>query len=177
MRIANWKDYSMIGVFIIIFFIGCKGPPAPKNVMAENQDMEIKEKDNPFVKISHTKTEAILVSWEPVDGAEKYFIYWSTKPDVAKNNGKQATRTSNAFRHEDPTFGKTYYYVVTAVKDGKESPESMTVQATPKARKRKAKFTGPVSVGDSTFVPPEDFNGDHFQFENGSGEKIFISPE
>jgi uncharacterized delta-60 repeat protein len=69
-------------------------------------------------------TGQITISWDPVDDATSYNIYWSTTPGVTKSNGTQIPGVTSPYVHTGLTADTTYYYVVTAVNLGGESPES-----------------------------------------------------
>lgn len=70
-------------------------------------------------KLAH----GITLRWKPVLGATSYNIYWSTTPDV-KVSGNKITEVTSPYTHENLIFGKTYYYIVTSVKNNVEEVES-----------------------------------------------------
>lgn len=80
---------------------------------------------------------AVTLSWNPVAGASSYIIYYASEPGILIANiasfddGTQlqnvtSPRVINALRNDE-----TYYFVVTAVSAGVESPASSEVSATP----------------------------------------------
>lgn len=73
----------------------------------------------------------IILRWSPVMDAASYNIYWSTTPSVSKTSGNKISNVQIPFTHKDLDFGKTYYYVVTAVNSFGESVESLETEATP----------------------------------------------
>ncbi len=75
-------------------------------------------------------TGQITISWDPVDDATSYNIYWSTTPGVTKSNGTQISGVTSPYVHTGLTAATTYYYVVTAVGLGGESAESAEVWTT-----------------------------------------------
>jgi len=74
--------------------------------------------------------QQITVEWTAVDGVTKYNLYWSETPGVTKANGTKIENVTSPYDHMGLTNGKTYYYIVTAVKNG-ESAESDEASAIP----------------------------------------------
>ena len=71
----------------------------------------------PFADPSITRegTFMILVSWDPVSGADSYNIYWSTTAGVTTANRSKITKAASPYTQMPLTNGTTYYYIVTAV--------------------------------------------------------------
>jgi N-acetylneuraminic acid mutarotase len=86
----------------------------PKNVMASAGD---------------SSTD---ISWNTVENATGYNLYWSTTSGVDKSDRKIASVTTPYF-HTGLTNGTTYYYVVTSKSNLGESEVSLEVSATPNA--------------------------------------------
>ena len=86
----------------------------PKNVMASAGD---------------SSTD---ISWNTVESATGYNLYWSTTPGVDKNDRKIASVTT-PYSHTGLTNDTTYYYVVTSKSNLGESEVSLEVSATPNA--------------------------------------------
>jgi alpha-tubulin suppressor-like RCC1 family protein len=63
----------------------------------------------------------ITMTWNPVVGATSYNIYWSTSPGVTKNNVGKIVNAASPYVQSQTIDKVTYYYVVTALKDGVES--------------------------------------------------------
>lgn len=96
----------------------------------------------------------VTISWNPVNGAQAYNIYWTTTAGVTKTSNQLANKTS-PYSHTSTvtstggggfgefsikagvraalTNGTTYYYAVTASNSVGESSLSNEVSATPKA--------------------------------------------
>ncbi|RYZ93504.1 MAG: hypothetical protein EOP06_00600 [Proteobacteria bacterium] len=72
------------------------------------------------------------VTWSPVTGAQSYNLYWSTTSPV-RDTSNRIRNVTSPFPHKSLLLGVTYYYAVTAVKDGIESPLSSGASATPSA--------------------------------------------
>ena len=69
------------------------------------------------------------LSWDPIQGADSYNIYWSTTQPVTTTNGK-ITNATSPYAHRSRTNGTTYYYIVTGVNATGEGPPSRQVSAT-----------------------------------------------
>lgn len=110
--------FGFISIFFVLAFVGAKGQPGtiikptevktPKNLIAKESDKSI---DLSWIKSS---SNDII----------KYNIYKSTKN--AKDFSKIASTESNVLNYKDKnvTKGITYYYLVTAENDSKESGNS-----------------------------------------------------
>jgi hypothetical protein len=72
----------------------------------------------------------VSLSWNTVEGAISYNIYWSTTSGVTKTTGTQIADATSPYTHTGLTNDTTYYYVVTAV-GCDESVESIEDSATP----------------------------------------------
>ncbi len=95
------------------WYVPTKAPAAPTGVTAV-----------------FTSSNSATVSWDAVDGATSYNVYYSTVPGVTKTV-YTATVNTAATSYTFDTFAPdtTYYFVVTAVKGSKESVESIEVSA------------------------------------------------
>jgi fibronectin type 3 domain-containing protein len=72
----------------------------------------------------------VTVSWDAtVAGATSYNLYWSTTPGVTTATGIKEVDAKTPFVHTGRASGQTYYYVVTALNDGGESPASAEASA------------------------------------------------
>ncbi|NKE71591.1 hypothetical protein MNODULE_12655 [Nitrospiraceae bacterium HYJII51-Mn-bac16s-1-B09] len=80
---------------------------------------------------------AVVIGWDPVDGATSYNVYVAAGPGVTKTNyetlpfGKRNPAAAGPFTQSDLLDGTPYYFVVTAVNEAGESAESAEVSATP----------------------------------------------
>ena len=86
--------------------------PAPQNVSAVAADSQV------------------IISWNSVDGATAYNIYWNTTGNVTKGD-KQIAAATSPYTHAGLTNGVTYYYTVTAIGSEGESALSSEVNVTP----------------------------------------------
>ena len=71
------------------------------------------------------------ISWEPVEKATTYNIYWSNESDVQISGSTKIKDVTSPYSHEGLSNGSSYYYVVTAVNTYGESGISQEVYATP----------------------------------------------
>lgn len=83
--------------------------------------------------------EQATISWNAVQGATAYHIYWATTPAVTKTGGIKIACVASPYIHTGLTRGTTYYYIVTAEDSSGESAPSAEVSATP--------FTGWIQTG------------------------------
>lgn len=65
------------------------------------------------------------ISWQAVNGATSYNLYWSTSPNVTKSTGSKIINASSPFVHTGLVDTQKYYYVVTSLKDSAESDMSI----------------------------------------------------
>ena len=118
-------------IIITIVFMGCteKGPLNVKTELTGG----ISEEPGPFGfgTVSSTTTQDITITWDKVKGANSYIIYWQTEPGVSKNSGSPIKGVKSPYIHKNLSEGTRYYYVVTAIINGKESQESIEVSAIP----------------------------------------------
>ncbi len=94
----------------------------------------------------------VTVTWQPVAGAESYVVYASRTPGVNKASyeSRYPGITATSYQVTGLQNGVTYYFVVTAVRGGAESSESLEVSARPQAglpRLRALTLPTPVVVG------------------------------
>ena len=73
----------------------------------------------------------VILSWNAVEGAKTYTIYWNTNGSPSKASNAIRNITGSAYTHGNLTNGTTYYYVVAAKDDYYEGDISTTVSATP----------------------------------------------
>lgn len=67
------------------------------------------------------------LSWNPVERATSYNLYWGTSTGVSKTSRKIADIGGTTFQHTNLTIGRTYYYIVTANFSYGEGPASTEV--------------------------------------------------
>ncbi|MCL5022126.1 MAG: fibronectin type III domain-containing protein [Nitrospirae bacterium] len=86
------------------------------------------------VNVSATAgNEQVTITWDAVDGATSYNIYWSNTPGVTRATGMKIADVASPYVHltGDGSNGRIFYYVVTAAGADGESAESAEVNATP----------------------------------------------
>ena len=74
---------------------------------------------------------SVIVSWSAVTGATAYNVYSSLSASVSKATGTKHTVVGTTFIDTGLTNGIRYYYVMTSVISGLESPDSSMVSANP----------------------------------------------
>ena len=99
------------------------------------------------------------IRWAAVAGATSYNVYHSQTSPVTKTTGTKSTGTDNSLTVTGLTNGTPYYFVVTVVVNGLESPESTQVTATPTATTPPApsaptSVTGAAGAGAATITWP-----------------------
>jgi hypothetical protein len=72
----------------------------------------------------------VTLTWDMVPDATSYHVYWSDSPGVTKHNAKKASFMSPPAIIKGLKPGATYYFVVTAVKESKESDVSAEISFT-----------------------------------------------
>jgi lysophospholipase L1-like esterase len=86
-----------------------------------------------------------MISWDDVDKAQTYNIYWSTSPDISSKSGTKLAGVKSPYPHAGLAQGITYYYVITTVNGYGESADSDRASVTiPDSRKDVC-----VALGDS----------------------------
>ncbi|CAH2031960.1 c-type cytochrome [Trichlorobacter ammonificans] len=68
-------------------------------------------------------TNQVTLAWNPINEADSYTIYWSSTLPLTKANGTRIEGAVSPYLHS-VTVSQTYYYFVTAVKNGVESEPS-----------------------------------------------------
>lgn len=101
---------------ITVELVADLGPPGPSGVLATTDD---------------ATPGTVQVSWDPVDGATSYVVYWGTHSPVDTARGVRVADASNPFVHSELSSGTTYYYVVTVIGPEGETRPSAQVSATP----------------------------------------------
>ena len=71
------------------------------------------------------------IGWTAVTGAASYNLYYSTASGVTTSTGTKVKAVTSPYAVTGLTNGTTYYFIVTAVNAGGESPASTQQSATP----------------------------------------------
>ncbi|MFL2504831.1 MAG: M4 family metallopeptidase [Candidatus Azotimanducaceae bacterium] len=101
-------------------------PPIEVKFSASIEGTNVLEAPKNLVATDGTNSEAILLSWNSVQGAQEYRVYWADEPESRKKRlvtVSTAPSSSNALRHEAGNTN-TYYYWVTAL--GAESESALS---------------------------------------------------
>jgi len=116
---------------ITVELVADAGPPGPTGVAATTDE---------------ATPGTVRVSWEAVDGATSYVVYWGTHSPVDPERGTRIADAPNPFIHSELSAGTTYYYVVTAIRPEGESRPSAQVSARP---------DGPIAIEFVNPVPTQ----------------------
>jgi fibronectin type 3 domain-containing protein len=73
----------------------------------------------------------VTLSWRRIAGASSYVVYWGTEPQVDTDSPAVTRVPGPPYVHLGRANGTTYYYRVSAMNPGGESPLSLEVSATP----------------------------------------------
>lgn len=150
MSAARNKMFLWLAIVCILSTVGCgtRPPEPPKNVNAESSG-GVRKEPGPggFGTVHSTTVQDVDVSWDPVDGADCYTIYWSNEPGVTTQSGERIANATSPYTHRNLTEGQSCYYIVTASKKGKESLPSQAVSAKPEMGGLKFK------IGDGVPIP------------------------
>ncbi|MBF0548658.1 MAG: hypothetical protein HQM08_29780 [Candidatus Riflebacteria bacterium] len=73
----------------------------------------------------------ISITWNPVDQATSYNLYWSNSSNFLRANANSIKNVSSPYIHSGLTNGNGYYYFVTAVTPQGESANSQQAGTTP----------------------------------------------
>ncbi|MDH3325522.1 MAG: DUF5011 domain-containing protein [Gammaproteobacteria bacterium] len=86
----------------------------PGNIRTDSQDKNIK------------------ISWDAVEDASEYSVYWSTNPTADKQSAEEISGiTETQFTHINVTSSEVIYYFITAHNENGESEKSAIASATP----------------------------------------------
>ena len=73
----------------------------------------------------------VTISWDAVEAATDYKIYWSLAPNVNKSNGTPVEAVQSAYIHSNLSAGDQHHYIVVAIDANGEGLPSAEVAATP----------------------------------------------
>ncbi len=113
-RLLIWITYF---VSISIIFISCK-------------DDEIQPLSSPPAISAIAGEGTVTISWNDVEGALSYNIYWSELTGVTPDNGTIISNATTPHTQTGLNFGTTYYYIVATVNEAGEGSPSGEVSAT-----------------------------------------------
>jgi len=124
--------------------------------------------------------EKVVVTWESVEGAVYYNVYWADKPGVEIHNMNLITSEEISVSIDGLSNDKPYYFVVTAVGEGNESKKSAEFKAIPIAPPEilNGNFeTGEISpwIGDGTVSLLNVHEGLYALMLPGGGKGIYAS--
>lgn len=110
----------------LLALAGCGGAPgAPAGGAAPQGGLSAQPGD-----------EQVTLTWPSVPGAESYNLYWQLAPGISPESANRVIGVRAPYVHAGLRNGLSYYYLLTAVKGGRESALSAVVSAIPSAGKR-----------------------------------------
>jgi 6-phosphogluconolactonase (cycloisomerase 2 family)/alpha-tubulin suppressor-like RCC1 family protein/fibronectin type 3 domain-containing protein len=95
-------------------------------------------------------SEKVTISWTAVSSATLYNIYYGTSSGVTTATGTMVAGVASGTAVSGLTGGTAYYFIVTAVNTGGESPASGEVSATPTIPTNGAPFVYVANQGDGS---------------------------
>jgi len=81
--------------------------------------------------IATPNTNQVTLSWDAVEGASAYKLYWSLTPNVNKSNGTPVEAVQSAFVHSNLCAGDQHHYIVVAIDANGEGLPFAEVMAMP----------------------------------------------
>ena len=120
----------------------------------------------------------VNISWDPVEKAATYNIYWSNEPDVQTKGSTKIKDAISPYSHGGLSNGSPYYYVVTAVNVSGESNLSNEVYAIPhtdleNARTRVA-WVQDMGEGKDPFAKGGNLRLMGLDTGDGQGERVIL---
>lgn len=118
--VKSFLNAVIVGIGLLA--AGCGGGTAD-GINPGNQPAVSKVLPAPAGVTATSGINKVILSWDPVAGADSYNIYWSTDPGVTKATGARITCAAHEYQHVG-LASRGYYYVVTAVNSVGESVAS-----------------------------------------------------
>jgi len=134
--------FVFLWVAILSFTVGCGGGGGTAYTLTPNTPPSI---GAPASISAVAGSGSVTVSWSAVAGATSYNVYSSLSASVSKATGIKHIVSGTTFIDTGLTNGLRYYYVMTSVRPGIESPDSSEVSAVPGAT---GTITGKITYED-----------------------------
>jgi len=118
--------------YYVLTALGPGGESADSRQVSATPQPPLGGPENPAVTVLEEAPRTLLISWDPptVGNPDSYNIYWDNTPGVAVGTNP-ILDVVTPYLHTGLTGQETYYYVITAVEGGFESPPSAEVSGTP----------------------------------------------
>jgi hypothetical protein len=120
-----------------------------------------------------------VITWNPVEKATAYSIYWSNTPGLQSGGGSRIAGVTSPYTHGGLGNGSSYYYVVKAVNDAGESSASGEVSAIPRTDPDNARmrvvWVQDVGDGGDTFEAGGNLRLMGLDTADGVGERAILS--
>jgi len=132
--------------YYIVTAVNSAGESAPSDEISMTPEPIL----SPMQNVQAIGTDSqVTLSWEPIDNAVSYNIYWNTTGTVTEADNVIANTTSS-YKHLDLTNAKKYYYLITAVDSLGEIIASNRVTAIPNIKQIYYVSTSVDGNGDCT---------------------------
>lgn len=121
---------KIMAIFILFFsfaIISCSGGGGGTTPSSNTQE-------NPPAPPAATATagyKQVKLTWNSVQGATSYNVYWSSSPAVSVATGTAILNVTSPYIHTGLVTGTTYYYILTATNNIGTSGESNVVSTAP----------------------------------------------
>ena len=120
--------------YYVVTAVDSAGESSPSSQVAATPVAPVTAPSAPTNLAAAAGNAQVSLTWTASAGATSYNLYWSTSSGVTPANGTKISGIANpAYVQASLTNGTTYYYAVTAVNSGGESPASSHAMATPVA--------------------------------------------
>ena len=120
----------------------------------------------------------VVVTWNAVDQATGYNIYWSHATGVSSSTGTKIDNVSSPYVHNGLGNGSPYYYVVTAYNEYGESGNSQEVSAIPRADLSNSRvrvvWVQDVGDGRDVFAQGSNLRLMGTDTADGQGERVIL---
>lgn len=102
----------------------------------------------PKAVVTVPNNKQVFISWDTVENAEQYHVFWSTEPGVTRQGSEKIMNLKPGDAHTGLTNGSTYYYRVAASNAQGDGALSREVSATPQ-------IVAPASIEDIAITTGE----------------------
>lgn len=174
--------FTVLFISLSLLFTSCKGEDSNNLMLAGLAALGGSSSGPPSSPAGVSATggnNAITITWSESAGADSYDIYWGTETGLSTASATRIERVTSPYTHQGLANGTDYYYIVTAVKNGKESDPSGEATAYPYRTPLKtyqttsyaagddgdlqagldANFTGPVDAGGGDYTTTDNVTG------------------
>lgn len=125
--------------------------------------------------------DQITLTWSSVTGATSYNLYWDTATGVTRNSPNKITNATSGINLTNLDTSKTYYYVLTSLKNGAESAISNEANCVPSKSTDSSLSSLAVMLGNNSYSISPSFSPTTLMYtvaqavSSGEGSQISIS--